>query len=100
MKYTEEDLIRQEQQKLDSVISQMDKALQDLGEIYKQGKRKAEDAVKKSLPDTYGALIHAHYDSSWSGKLIQSLKKGKNELNYKMLSCVRVYTKYPARSLI
>ena len=80
MKYTEEDLIRQEQQKLDSVISQMDKALQDLGKIYKQGKRKAEDAVKKSLPDTYGALIHAHYDSSWSGKLIQSLKKGKNEL--------------------
>ena len=80
MKYTEEDLTRQEQQKLDSVISQMDTALRDLGKIHKQSKSAADDAVKKSLPDTYGALIHAHQDSDWSGNLIQSLKKGKNEL--------------------
>lgn len=80
MKYTDEDLTRQEQRKLDSVIEQMDNALKDLGKIHKQSKRAADDAAKKSLPDTYGALIHAHQDSSWSKDLIQSLKKGKNEL--------------------
>lgn len=80
MEKSEKKLIQEEQEILDSVISQMDEALKELNLFHEKSKNAANDAKSKSLPDTYGALITANNDEAWSSNQIRTLQRGKNEL--------------------
>lgn len=80
MEKSEKKLIQEEQEILDSVISQMDEALKELNLFHEKSKNAAYDAKSKSLPDTYGALIIANNDEAWSSNQIRTLQRGKNEL--------------------
>lgn len=80
LKQTETELIREEQQALNKVLHRMDNALRELGQFYDQSKKKAENAKRQSLPDTYGALVHANLEASHAASLSSRLAKGKDEL--------------------
>lgn len=78
--YSQEELIREEQTILNSLIREMDSIILKKNQKLTAAELQVKKAKNKCLPDTYGSLVQAQNEKKELRKAIKRTKQSRNEL--------------------
>ena len=78
--YSQEELIREEQTILNSLIREMDSIILKKNQKLTATEFQVKKAKNKCLPDTYGSLVQAQNEKKELKKAIKRTKQSRNEL--------------------